>query len=128
MFIERMKKMKLHTLLHSIAPFLQEGDFENPEIHSIENNSQKVTSGALFVCIKGYSVDGHDYAEAAVGKGAVAVLAEKELSLKRASGYCKRYEKGNGDFVRFLLCSSYTKTTINWDYGDEWENNDKSFN
>ena len=81
MFIERMKKMKLHTLLHSIAPFLQEGDFENPEIHSIENNSQKVTSGALFVCIKGYSVDGHDYAEAAVGKGAVAVLAEKELSL-----------------------------------------------
>ena len=79
MFIERMKKLKLHTLLHSIAPFLQEGDFENPEIHSIENNSQKVTSGTLFVCIKGYSVDGHDYAEAAVGKGAVAVLAEKEL-------------------------------------------------
>ena len=81
MFIERMKKMKLHTLLHSIAPFLQEGDFENPEIQALKMIVRKVTSGALFICIKGYTVDGHDFAEAAVRKGAVAVLAEKELSL-----------------------------------------------
>jgi UDP-N-acetylmuramoyl-L-alanyl-D-glutamate--2,6-diaminopimelate ligase len=81
MFIERMKKMKLHTLIHSLSPFLQVDGFENEEISSIENNSQKVTSGALFVCIKGYSVDGHDFAEGAVQKGAVAVLAEKELDL-----------------------------------------------
>ena len=43
---------------------------------------KRLHPGSLFVCIKGYTVDGHDFAEDAVGKGAVAVLAEKELSLK----------------------------------------------
>ena len=76
--------MKLHTITSSfIAPFLQEGDFENPEIHIIENDNQKgYIRQLLFICIKGYTVDGHDFAEAAVKKGAVAVLAEKELPLK----------------------------------------------
>ncbi len=72
--------MKLHTLLQYLHPFLPiEGD--NLEIESIENDNRKVTPGSLFICIKGYRVDGHDFAEDAVKKGAVAVLAEKELSL-----------------------------------------------
>jgi UDP-N-acetylmuramoyl-L-alanyl-D-glutamate--2,6-diaminopimelate ligase len=82
MLPERMKNLKLHTLIHYLTPFKPVHGYENPEITSIENNSQKVRAGSLFVCIKGYSVDGHDYAEAAVQKGAVAVLAEKELPLE----------------------------------------------
>ena len=73
--------MKLHTLLHYLNPFLpQKG--ENIEIESIENDNRKVQPGSLFICIKGYSVDGHDFAEDAEKKGAVAVLAEKELPLQ----------------------------------------------
>lgn len=72
--------MKLHTLLshlHLLSPYT--GD--NPEILGIENDHRRVRQGCLFICIKGYTVDGHDFAWAAVEKGAVAVLAEKPLPL-----------------------------------------------
>ncbi|WP_071395431.1 UDP-N-acetylmuramoyl-L-alanyl-D-glutamate--2,6-diaminopimelate ligase [Bacillus tuaregi] len=72
--------MKLHTLLQYLYPYLPT-DGENPEVTSIENDNRKVRPGSLFVCIKGYTVDGHDYADSAEKNGAVAVLAEKELSL-----------------------------------------------
>lgn len=72
--------MKLHTLLkhlHLYVPY----NGENPEITSIEHDSRKVQKGSLFICIKGYTVDGHDYAEMAVQKGAVAILSERDLPL-----------------------------------------------
>ncbi|MFZ0160123.1 MAG: Mur ligase domain-containing protein, partial [Kineosporiaceae bacterium] len=43
-------------------------------------DSRIVTPGALFVAFAGERVDGHDYAAAAVGAGAVAVLAARELT------------------------------------------------
>lgn len=72
--------MKLHTLLSHLHPFAPYSG-ENPEISYIENDNRKVQPGSLFICIKGYTVDGHDFAEAAVSQGAVAILAEKELPL-----------------------------------------------
>ncbi|NRD78780.1 UDP-N-acetylmuramoyl-L-alanyl-D-glutamate--2,6-diaminopimelate ligase [Bacillus sp. BRMEA1] len=72
--------MNLHKLLenlHLLIPF--NGD--DLEITSIENDNRKVQNGSLFICIKGYTVDGHDFAESAVEKGAVAVLAERQLPL-----------------------------------------------
>lgn len=45
----------------------------------VEFDSRKVTPGGLFVALPGERVDGHDYAHAAVEKGAVAVLAAREL-------------------------------------------------
>lgn len=72
--------MKLHTLLSSLASYT--GDIsQNPTITSIENDNRLVQPGSLFVCVKGYTVDGHDFAEAAVASGAAAILAEKPLSL-----------------------------------------------
>ncbi|MBM4764025.1 UDP-N-acetylmuramoyl-L-alanyl-D-glutamate--2,6-diaminopimelate ligase [Bacillus sp. B15-48] len=72
--------MKLHKLLGYLHSFIAYKG-ENPDITSIENDNRKVTQGSLFICIKGYTVDGHDFAESAVENGAVAVLAEKELAL-----------------------------------------------
>ncbi|MFE8703632.1 UDP-N-acetylmuramoyl-L-alanyl-D-glutamate--2,6-diaminopimelate ligase [Cytobacillus sp. FJAT-54145] len=72
--------MNLHTLLdhlHPLVPF----NGENPEILSIENDNRKVKKGSLFICIKGFTVDGHDFAQSAVDQGAVAILAEKKLAL-----------------------------------------------
>ncbi|MDX8364968.1 UDP-N-acetylmuramoyl-L-alanyl-D-glutamate--2,6-diaminopimelate ligase [Cytobacillus sp. IB215665] len=54
---------------------------ENPTITSIETNSRDVKQGSLFICIKGYTVDGHDFAQEAINKGAVAVIAEKPLDV-----------------------------------------------
>ena len=66
--------------MHYLSPFLSSVG-ENPDITSIENDNRKVRPGSLFICIKGYTVDGHDFAESAEKNGAVAVLAEKELPL-----------------------------------------------
>lgn len=73
-----MKLQKLVERLHPFFPFKG----ENPEISSIENDSRMIQTGSLFICIKGYTVDGHDFAESAVQNGAVAILAEHPISLQ----------------------------------------------
>lgn len=72
--------MKFHDLLQHLHPQVPFKG-KNPTICSIENDHRKVVPGSLFVCIEGYTVDGHDFAHAAVQNGAVAILAEKELAL-----------------------------------------------
>ncbi len=67
-------------MLQYLYPFISP-QIEDIEVKSIENDNRKVEPGSLFVCIKGHRVDGHDFAVDAERKGAVAVLAEKELSL-----------------------------------------------
>lgn len=72
--------MKLHSLLSSLHLF-GSVPFKDVEISSIENDNRKVQKGSLFICVKGYTVDGHDFAASAVKNGAVAVIAERELEL-----------------------------------------------
>lgn len=78
--IEEIEGMKLHTLLSSL-PSYKGDDSQNPTITSIENDTRKVKQGSLFICVKGYTVDGHDLAPNAVENGAVAVVAEHDLNL-----------------------------------------------
>jgi UDP-N-acetylmuramoyl-L-alanyl-D-glutamate--2,6-diaminopimelate ligase len=73
-------EMKLHTLISYLQPYkTYSGD--NPDISSIENDSRNIQKGSLFICIKGFNVDGHDYAALAVQNGAAAIIAEKEMIL-----------------------------------------------
>jgi UDP-N-acetylmuramoyl-L-alanyl-D-glutamate--2,6-diaminopimelate ligase len=72
-----MKLQKLLKNLHLLIPFKG----EDLEITSIENDNRRVQNGSLFICIKGYTVDGHDFAEAAVKNGAAAILAERPIAL-----------------------------------------------
>jgi UDP-N-acetylmuramoyl-L-alanyl-D-glutamate--2,6-diaminopimelate ligase len=72
-----MKLQKLLEYLHPLTPFTG----KNPEITSLENDNRMVQDGSLFICIKGYTVDGHDFAGAAVKNGAKAILAERPLAL-----------------------------------------------
>lgn len=48
------------------------------EITDICYHSGKVRSGSLFVCVKGFQTDGHDYLVDALGKGAAAVVIERD--------------------------------------------------
>src|SRR5699024_12296976 len=50
------------------------------DIVAVEADSRKVRPGTLFVCIKGFTVDGHDFIPEAIENGAVAILAEKDVS------------------------------------------------
>ena len=54
---------------------------KNQGVTGIVSNSKKVIPGSVFVCIKGYSTDGHDYAFDASDKGAKYIVTEKDLGL-----------------------------------------------
>jgi len=51
------------------------------EVADLAYDSRRVGPGALFFCVPGEKVDGHEFAEAAVKAGAVGLVAERELEL-----------------------------------------------
>ncbi|QFY74889.1 UDP-N-acetylmuramoyl-L-alanyl-D-glutamate--2,6-diaminopimelate ligase [Priestia megaterium] len=76
-----MVGMDLRELLTHLHDFVQLPE-QNIDITSIEMDSREVKPGALFICIDGYTVDGHSFAQMAVEKGAVAILAEKPVDVE----------------------------------------------
>lgn len=72
--------MKLNALLSHLDSEEVLG-FNDLEIAGITHDSRKVRPGYLFVAIKGYKVNGHDFIEKSLERGAVAVVSEKALSL-----------------------------------------------
>ncbi|MEG2246825.1 MAG: UDP-N-acetylmuramoyl-L-alanyl-D-glutamate--2,6-diaminopimelate ligase [Peptostreptococcaceae bacterium] len=49
------------------------------EIDNIQYDSRKVESNGLFICVKGFTVDGHDFIDKAIEKGAKAFLVEEDI-------------------------------------------------
>ena len=52
------------------------------EIKGIEKNSKEVKEEYMFVAIKGFSTDGHQYVKNAIENGAIAVMVEEGCDLK----------------------------------------------
>ncbi|WP_046226859.1 UDP-N-acetylmuramoyl-L-alanyl-D-glutamate--2,6-diaminopimelate ligase [Paenibacillus dauci] len=50
-------------------------------ITGMEIDSRKVKAGDLFICLPGFTVDGHDFAEQAITQGAAALVVERILPL-----------------------------------------------
>ena len=72
--------MKLDRLIERISPIAVAGSTA-VEITSVTADSREVTPGALFVAVRGFASDGHNYISAAVSKGAAAVIyADGEYS------------------------------------------------
>ena len=67
--------MKMKELLKGIDVVSLTGR-ENAIISNIEFDSRKITKGSLFVAVKGYKSDGHDFIDVAVASGASAVICE----------------------------------------------------
>ncbi|MCK5762489.1 MAG: UDP-N-acetylmuramoyl-L-alanyl-D-glutamate--2,6-diaminopimelate ligase, partial [Clostridiales bacterium] len=53
----------------------------NIEIKGIAYDSRKVEEGYIFVAIKGFKVDGHDFVDQAIKKGAALIIVEREIDL-----------------------------------------------
>ena len=53
------------------------------EVSSICSDSRKVSAGAMFVAVKGFASDGHDYISLAIGKGARVIMYEDQQALDR---------------------------------------------
>lgn len=68
--------MLLNQLLQAIQPLSVHGNRE-VEITNIQIDSRKVENGGLFMAVRGTQTDGHTYIDAAIERGAVAVLCEE---------------------------------------------------
>ena len=76
-----MKYMKLKNILVGLEGLKAKGELDK-EIKGIESNSTNIKNGFMFVAIKGYSVDGHDFIQEAIEKGATAIVVEEGFNLK----------------------------------------------
>jgi UDP-N-acetylmuramoyl-L-alanyl-D-glutamate--2,6-diaminopimelate ligase len=56
------------------------------EIRAVHEDSRQVGAGDVFVAVKGLTVDGHAYVEAAIKQGAAAVVVETEMMDVAAQG------------------------------------------
>lgn len=70
--------MKLSELLCGIETEKTIGNM-NVDIKNVVFDSKEVTSGSLFICLKGSRTDGHEFYKYAENYGAAAILTEKKL-------------------------------------------------
>ncbi|HEY4240672.1 MAG TPA: UDP-N-acetylmuramoyl-L-alanyl-D-glutamate--2,6-diaminopimelate ligase [Kofleriaceae bacterium] len=69
--------MKLRELVAALPT--AHGAAGDIEIREVTNDSREVGPGDLYVAVRGIRADGHDFAAAAVAKGAAAIVVEREL-------------------------------------------------
>lgn len=72
--------MKLSKLLKNVKFTKLCGN--DPEICDIIYDSRKVVKDTVFVCLKGYTADGHKYALSAIENGACALVISDELNIE----------------------------------------------
>ncbi|CNH84034.1 UDP-N-acetylmuramoyl-tripeptide--D-alanyl-D-alanine ligase [Yersinia pekkanenii] len=99
-----MIKISLHflsTLLNAELIASDKGG-DNVEITEVTIDTRKVTSGCLFVALKGERFDGHDFAEDAVAAGAVALLVSKRLLVGGAQLVVKDTRLALGQFAAWV--------------------------
>lgn len=56
-------------------------DLSGTEISGLAYSSQDVEPGSLFFCVRGFRVDGHEFAADAVNNGAAALVCERPMEL-----------------------------------------------
>ena len=72
--------MELDALIRALAPSEVTGGAP-VEIRDLAYDTRRVTAGALFFCVSGARVDGHDLAWEAIERGAAAVVVERPLAV-----------------------------------------------
>lgn len=78
--------IQLSTLLDAIE-VKESKNHQDQMISEVAYHSGKVKENTLFVCIRGYKTDGHQYAQQAVGSGAVALVVEEFIPEVTAAQY-----------------------------------------
>ena len=70
-----MLDMELKKLLNGLKNYKSKGSLDI-DIKKVESNSKKIIPNSLFVAIKGYDFDGHDYINEAIENGATAIIVD----------------------------------------------------
>lgn len=72
--------MNLKTILNGIDHEVVQGKIDI-EINRINYDSRKIKNSDIFVCIKGYSTDGHKYVEKAIENGAKVLVIQDNIEI-----------------------------------------------
>ncbi len=73
--------MKLNEILVGLEGLKVRGDLEI-EINNLDKDSRNIKEGDLFIAVKGFTADGHEYVETAIKQGAKAVMLEEGVSVE----------------------------------------------
>ena len=73
--------MKLIEILDGVDVVKSGCKDMNMDISDIAYNSTKVSSGSMFVCLKGSNIDGHFFVKEAIDKGCKVIIAQQELEI-----------------------------------------------
>ena len=73
--------MNLIKILEGIDYEIIQGEI-NLEVNKINYDSRKVVNSDIFVCIKGFSTDGHKYIDKAIENGAKVVIIQDDIDIK----------------------------------------------
>src|SRR5206468_3877009 len=74
------ESVKLNELLQTVKPLAVVGPVDR-DITGITYDSRRVMPGNLFVAMRGEHTDGHRFVEAAIERGASAVVLERDAGL-----------------------------------------------
>lgn len=72
--------MILKSLLNGLDYEVIKGN-EESKIQNIRYDNRKIEQGDIFVCVKGFKVDGHSFIGDAVKKGAKAIIVQEDVSV-----------------------------------------------
>ena len=101
--------MNLKNILSGLKELKAKGNLDI-EIEGIESNSKNVKQNFLFVAIKGFTTDGHDYIKNAIENGAIAIAVEEGFNLKQANipgNIVIVMSKNNRELLAISACNFY---------------------
>jgi UDP-N-acetylmuramoyl-L-alanyl-D-glutamate--2,6-diaminopimelate ligase len=73
--------VKIGNLITKMSDIVYVKGPGDADISSVAYDSRMVSEGCLFVAIKGFNVDGHDFVPQAISRGAAAIIGEQDLDL-----------------------------------------------
>jgi UDP-N-acetylmuramoyl-L-alanyl-D-glutamate--2,6-diaminopimelate ligase len=68
--------MRLHEVMTGVP-----ASARDLEVSRLAYDNREVAPGTLFFCVRGFTRDGHDFAQQAIERGAVALVVERPLGL-----------------------------------------------
>lgn len=68
--------------LYDLCAEAKEQGIDNIDIHSVTDDTRKLSQGDIFVCIKGGGFDGHGAAPKMIAEGAALVVAEHDTGVR----------------------------------------------
>ena len=74
--------MKLKELLNGVEYEVLKGTLDKGVDH-LQYDSRKIVEGDMFVCLKGFEVDGHNYANKAIELGAKVIICERDIEVDK---------------------------------------------